>query len=54
MLALQQVPIGRVEADGRAIAVRPSHETGPSEDLEQHHIASSERLLRNLRHDHVG
>ena len=54
MLALQQIPAGKVEADGRALLVRPSHGTGQSEDLEQHHIASSKCLMGNVRHDHVG
>ena len=34
VLALQQVPFGRVEADGRVITVRPSHEAGQSEGRE--------------------
>ena len=54
MLALEQVPAGEVEADRRAILVRPSRGTGQSENSEQHHIANSNCLMGNVRHDHVG
>ena len=53
VVALQQVPVGRVEAAGRRITVGSSHEKGQPKDIEEHHIASNMCLLGNWRHHDV-